>query len=214
MAKKAPVDYKALYPKARKKLEKRLTDYRFLHSISVADTAASLAKTYGVDVQEARIAGLLHDWDKHYSDDELIKRARQFRIPIIDYEDDMAALLHAQTGAAALKREFPELSKAVLQAVARHTAAAPDMSDLDMVVYIADMIEPLRTQGNLTTLRAMVGKGSLEELFIKAYEITMRHLVTRHRFIHPDSLAVWNAYIQRERTATDHPKKNKKRENE
>jgi hypothetical protein len=27
----------------------------------------------------------------------------------------------------------------------------------------------------------------------------MRHLINRHRFIHPDSIKVWNAYVSRER---------------
>ncbi|MCL1890966.1 MAG: bis(5'-nucleosyl)-tetraphosphatase (symmetrical) YqeK [Coriobacteriia bacterium] len=199
MAKDASEKQAKFYAKARKELEKRLTNYRFIHSVSVADTAAAMAKVYGVDVEEARIAGLLHDWDKNHSDKELTERARKFGVTISAFEDDMVALLHAQTGACALAEEFSELSPKVIQAVARHTSAAADMTDLDMVVYIADMIEPLRTRGNLATLRELVGKISLEELFVKSYEITMKHLVTRHRFIHPDSLDVWNAYIQRER---------------
>ena len=188
-----------LYTRARKKLETRLTDYRFLHSVSVADTAVNMAKIYGVDVDEARIAGLLHDWDKNYSDEELVARAATYGITIKDYHEDMAALLHAQTGAAALAEEFPELSAAVIQAIARHTSAAPDMSDLDMIIYVADMIEPLRTRYRLHALRELIGKVTLEELFLKSYEMTMDYLVVRHRFIHPDSFEVWNAYIHRER---------------
>jgi predicted HD superfamily hydrolase involved in NAD metabolism len=202
--------YSDIYPAAREELLLRLTEYRFLHSLSVEETAVSMAMAYGVDPDEARIAGLLHDWDKNYRDDELIERARSFNIPLGDYGEDMAALLHAQTGAEALKRRFPELSPAVIQAVARHTSAAPDMTGLDMVIYIADMIEPLRTQGNLKTLRSLVGKMTLEELFLRAYETTMRHLVSRHRFIHPDSLEVWNAYVRRERIASEQPRKEPK----
>ena len=197
-----------LYARVRKALEKRLTEYRFIHSVSVADTAATMAAIYGVDVEEACIAGLLHDWDKNYSDDELIERARALGIAMSDYEEDMVALIHAQTGAIELKQEFPELSDAVIQAIARHTSAALDMTDLDMIIYIADMIEPLRTRGNLTALRASVGKVSLEELFVRSYETTMRYLVTRHRFIHPDSLEIWNAYIQRERMTLEPCPKN------
>jgi HD superfamily phosphohydrolase YqeK len=61
------------------------------------------------------------------------------------------------------------------------------------------MIEPLRSQGNLTPLRTIIGKVPLEALFLKSFEMTMDHLIRRHRFIHPDSLEVWNAYIARER---------------
>ena len=74
------------------------------------------------------------------------------------------------------------------------------MTDLDMVIYVADMIEPLRTQGNLMPLRVIVGKVPLEALFLKSFEMSIEHLLRRHRFIHPDSLAVWNAYVTSERS--------------
>jgi predicted HD superfamily hydrolase involved in NAD metabolism len=176
-----------------------LTEYRLLHSIGVAETAASMAAQYGTDVGQARIAGLLHDWDKNLSDEQLFERAREFGIEQVASLEDMAALLHAQTGAAAVKREFPELDAGIIQAIARHTSAAPDMTDLDMIIYIADMIEPLRSQGNLTPLRTIVGKVPLETLFLKSFEMTMAHLIHRHRFIHPAALEVWNTYIARER---------------
>ncbi|MDR1014678.1 MAG: bis(5'-nucleosyl)-tetraphosphatase (symmetrical) YqeK [Coriobacteriales bacterium] len=176
-----------------------MTEYRLLHSIGVAETAASMAEQYGTDIERARIAGLLHDWDKSLTDAQLMERAREFDIRTVARLEDMAALLHAQTGAEAVRREFPELDDGVIQAIARHTSAAPDMTDLDMIIYIADMIEPLRSQGNLTPLRTIVGKVPLETLFLKSFEMTMEHLIRRHRFIHPASLEVWNAYIARER---------------
>ncbi|MDR2196619.1 MAG: bis(5'-nucleosyl)-tetraphosphatase (symmetrical) YqeK [Coriobacteriales bacterium] len=189
----------ALFAPAREQLEARLSAYRFLHSLSVADTAQAMAISYGVHPQKAWLAGLLHDWDKDLTDEELLARVKEFDIPLVARLEDMAMLLHAQTGAVAVARAFPELGGDIIQAIARHTSAAPDMSDLDMVIYVADMIEPLRSQGNLTSLRASVGKVSLETLFLRSFEMTMDHLIRRHRFIHPDSLEVWNTYIARER---------------
>ncbi|MCL1847686.1 MAG: bis(5'-nucleosyl)-tetraphosphatase (symmetrical) YqeK [Coriobacteriia bacterium] len=180
-------------------LEKRLNEYRLLHSYSVAETAASMAAQYGVDVEKARLAGLLHDWDKNLSDEELFDRAREYGLKMLDRLEDMAVLLHALTGAVAVKRQFPELEDDIIQAISRHTSAAPDMTDLDMVIYVADMIEPLRSQGNLTPLRVIVGKVPLEALFLKSFEMSMEHLLRRHRFIHPDSLGVWNACVAAER---------------
>jgi len=197
------VDYKQLYDQARILLEGRLNEFRLLHSISVADTAANMAQLYGLDVEQARLAGLLHDWDKNLSDEELLERAQQFYIQLSDHHEDMAALLHAQTGAVAVSREFPELPPSVIQAIARHTSAASDMSDLDMIIYISDMIEPLRSQGNLKPLRALAGNVPLEDLFLKCYEATMRHLINRHRLVHPDSLLVWNTYVSRERNGRE-----------
>ena len=158
-----------------------------------------MAEKYEVDAKKARIAGLLHDWDKDLNDEQLLERTREFGIEVVERLEDMAALLHAQTGAAAVKREFPELDDDIIQAIARHTSAAPDMTDLDMIIYVADMIEPLRSQGNLTPIRVIVGKVPLEALFLKSFEMSIEHLLRRHRFIHPDSLEVWNTYVTSER---------------
>ncbi|MDR3315301.1 MAG: bis(5'-nucleosyl)-tetraphosphatase (symmetrical) YqeK [Coriobacteriales bacterium] len=192
-------EYQQIYNEARLILETRLNEYRLLHSISVADTAASMARQYGVDVDKACVAGLLHDWDKNLSDEELVERARGFGIEMADRLEDLAFLLHAQTGAMAVKQQFPGIDPEITQAIARHTSAAPDMTELDMIIYIADIIEPLRSRGNLTPLRTIAGKVPLELLFLKSLEMTMEHLIKRHRFIHPDSLQVWNSYIARER---------------
>jgi predicted HD superfamily hydrolase involved in NAD metabolism len=174
-----------------------LTEYRLLHSIGVADTAASMAEQYGVNVNRARIAGLLHDWDKNLSDEQLVERAREFDIEMVASPEDMAALLHAQTGAAAVKDAFPELGDEVAQAIARHTAAAPDMTRLDMVVYVADLIEPSRSRAELASLRDKVGTLPLEALFFTCLEITMTHLIRSHRVISPSSLEVWNSYASK-----------------
>ena len=42
-------------------LKNRLDEYRFNHSLAVADEAVVLAKRYGCDINKARTAGLLHD---------------------------------------------------------------------------------------------------------------------------------------------------------
>ena len=82
---------------------------------------------------------------------------------------------------------------AVLQAVARHTCGAEDMSGLDMVVFIADMIEPGRTYPHVQALRDAVGTVSLDELFFQAYASTLRYLIGAGMVVYPDSLSVYNA---------------------
>jgi predicted HD superfamily hydrolase involved in NAD metabolism len=191
--------YDGLYERALPLLEERLDGQRLAHSLAVAETAAALAGRYDVDATKARVAGLLHDWDKGLGDEQLMGRAERFGINP-DSHGGLFALLHAQTGAAAVGERFPELDDEVIQAIARHTTAAPDMTELDMVVYVADMIEPLRSDGDLAPLRALVGTVSLEELFLKSLEMSMVHLVRSHRFIHPASLEVWNTYVSKHAT--------------
>lgn len=188
-----------IYDDAREKLNERLTQYRLLHSISVAEIAELMAQVYEVDPEHARIAGLLHDWDKNYSDEELVERAHSFGIPISKDLQNMPSLLHAQTGAYAVAKEYPELPKEIIQAINRHTSAAKNMSDLDMIIYVADMIEPLRSAPSLRPLRALAGNVPLVDLFTECYKASLEHLVRRKRYIHPDTIKVWNAYVAKVR---------------
>ena len=87
----------AFFDARERDLKKRLKPKRFEHARGVSKTAASLAETYGVDVRKARLAGLLHDWDKEYGDDEIRERARALGVDVDPYVlDTMPRLLHGQ----------------------------------------------------------------------------------------------------------------------
>ena len=56
--------------KIRKSVEKVQDAKRFEHTLGVEYTAAALAMRYGSDINNARIAGLLHDCAKCFSDEK------------------------------------------------------------------------------------------------------------------------------------------------
>lgn len=176
-------------------VQERLGERDALHSLRVAQTAAGLAETYGADVEQARLAGLLHDWDRNRPPGELLGAALDAGMDVTPVDEAVPYLLHAYTGAAGLATVFPELPAEVLQAVARHTVGAPGMTDLDQVVYLADMIEPHREYPGVDKLRDAVGTASLDELFTLGYQLSLMHLVRDHRRIHPDTVDVWNGLV-------------------
>jgi len=63
------------YEEMRILLEQHLSPSRYLHSLGVADTAAALARRFGMNEERARIAGLLHDCGRMYGVEQL--RARR-----------------------------------------------------------------------------------------------------------------------------------------
>ena len=71
-------DERVLLQRIHELLDVRMKDKRkrYVHSLGVAETALHLAEVYGVDRFDAAAAGLIHDWDKVLSDDELVARAR------------------------------------------------------------------------------------------------------------------------------------------
>ena len=183
-------------------LRERLGRRRFEHTLGVAGTAARLARTYGVDERKARLAGLLHDWDKAYDDAGIRVRVEELGLAVDPYVfEEMPWLLHGPTAAAELVRAYPDLSADVVQAIARHTAAAVGMSDLDMIIYIADAIEPSRDFDGLDELRAAIGAVPLEELFMMTFNHILLTLVERRRRLHPATVEVWNHYVARSRDA-------------
>ena len=50
--------------KIKENLKKKLSSKRYEHTIGVEYTSTCLAMRYGVDIEKARIAGLLHDCAK------------------------------------------------------------------------------------------------------------------------------------------------------
>lgn len=187
-----------LYERVEAAVDKRLRGKRLKHVHSVSTCAVELAHTYGVNEFDAKVAGILHDWDKLLTDDELVERMHEFDLEVPEHYELLYPVLHAFTGAAAVHREFPELSDDIISAIYKHSLGDLEMSDLDKVIFIADMIEPLRDASKrprLKKIRKKVGKVSLDDLYWLSYIDTMAGLVERKRFIHPAAFDIWNDLV-------------------
>ena len=132
--------------KLRKELEKQLKPDRFDHTLGVAYTSASMAFIYGVDVQKALIAGMLHDCAKCMSHEEQIKICEKNNIEITEVERRNHSLLHAKVGMFLAKDKYEIYDSEILGAIRWHTTGKEDMSLLEKIVYIADFIEPNRRE--------------------------------------------------------------------
>ncbi|MCF0104205.1 MAG: nicotinate-nucleotide adenylyltransferase, partial [Eggerthellaceae bacterium] len=161
----------AFAKKMIEKLKDRVDQKRYEHTLGVARTCVNLANIYNVDVQEAFLAGILHDWDKCYDKKKIQRRVRDLRMrkqtTDIVYEN-ITESLHPETAAIALKREYKkEIPDSVIQAISNHTIGAIDTSDLDKILYISDAIEPGRSYADVEDLRNLVGVVPLDDLFFK-----------------------------------------------
>ena len=88
----------------RKEVKKEFTadKARYWHTIGVAETSACLAMRYGVDMQKAFTAGLLHDCAKCYSDEQLIEICESNNIEIF-YMQKPGLFLPVQNMASMMK---------------------------------------------------------------------------------------------------------------
>lgn len=179
----------------REELAGRVGPRRFAHSLGVAETAGGLARVYGADETAARVAGLLHDWDKGYDDPGILARADELGMELDAELRAMPRVLHGLTAAQALGREFPELPSEVLTAIERHTLGAPNMSDLDMILYIADALEPGRKGKVVQKLREKISELELRELFLDVYAYWVQLIMERRHPIYSQTTEIWNSYM-------------------
>lgn len=178
--------------------------HRLNHTLSVAKTAEHLAVMYGVDPFLARVAGLLHDWDKVVPKNELLDRARYFGIDMGVPLELVEPLLHGMVAARELPDRYPHLPQEVWHAIACHTTAAEDMSPLDMVLFVADGIEPLRRASEgIEQTRSLVGNVSLDDLFWNAFVGGIMFVLQTGRYLYPRTIDVYNglAAARRRRSA-------------
>lgn len=127
---------------------------RFVHTLGVAETSVRLAERYGADKKKAEIAGLLHDCAKEL----------------------YPGLLHASEGAKLAQSEYSIEDKEILDAIRWHTTGRPEMTLLDKIIYVADYIEPNRSQApNLDEIRRLAMK-DLDECLYTILEATLAYL--------------------------------------
>lgn len=169
---------------------------RLAHSLSVAETAEALALAYDADPFLARVAGILHDWHKAYDNDELVARASALGLDLGVDLSLVAPLLHGMITARELPARYPELPEEVWRAIAVHTTAAPEMSPLDEVLFVADGIEPLRPASpGIESTRALVGKASLDDLFWHSFVGGIVYVLEGGRYLFPGTIDVYNALL-------------------
>lgn len=169
---------------------------RLAHSLSVGLTAERLAAIYGVEPYLARVAGILHDWEKVLPARESIARASGLGIELGVELALVEPLLHGMIAARELPERFPELPDDVWQAIDRHTLGNAHMSPLDMVVFIADGIEPLRKPADaIKRQRKLVGKASLSDLYRECFSDGVSYVIETRRYLYPGTLSIYNDIV-------------------
>ena len=70
----------------KEEIKEKLTEKRFIHSISVMDMCEKLAKIYGCDIKKAKLVGLVHDMAKEMTDEEMLNYVKKNNIDITNTE--------------------------------------------------------------------------------------------------------------------------------
>ena len=183
------------YKKCKALLESRLKPSRFRHSLGVAETAAFLAERFGVDAEQARLAGLLHDCAREFPKEAMIAEADQRHIAYGPVERAMPLLLHAYLGAARVRECYDVDDDAICQAIYRHTVGGSQMTRLDKIVWFADMIEPNRDYPEVEQLRKLSRKASLDEMVLVGLTQSIAFVCQKGTMLHPSTIAARNELL-------------------
>jgi predicted HD superfamily hydrolase involved in NAD metabolism len=160
------------------------------HCHSVGRYAAELAQRWGASVDEAVLCGLLHDYCRELTAEQILDRCRELDVSVSALEEQRPVqLLHARLAATELRAQ--DLSADCLDAIARHTVGGAGMSVLAQCLYVADTAEPGRTYKGASELRSLAAE-SLRDALQAGVVRTLQHLVSRGRPIHPDTIALYN----------------------
>lgn len=177
-------------------IQKRLSANRYQHSLRVAEVAGRLAEQHQMDPGQAYTTGLLHDYAKGLSGPELLDLAEVHGMIVHPVDRLVPDLLHGPVGAYLVRQELGIEDEDMLAAIANHTLGALEMSPLEEIIFLADMIEPGRDYPTMERLKCLTER-SLQEGMLYGLETTIRYCLDQGRIIHPLSVEVRNHYLQK-----------------
>lgn len=171
-------------------------DYRYEHSVNVADEAVKLAELYGGDIDKAYTAGILHDITKEIPKDKQLQIIIYGGIILDDVQKQAPKLWHAISGSVYVQTELGITDSDIINAIRYHTTGRANMSLLEKIIYTADYTAKGRDYNGVEVMRGLSRK-SLEDAMIFSYQFTINKLSSLESAIHPDEIYGYNDIVMK-----------------
>ena len=130
-----------------------IKEKRFIHTLGVVSVAKKLAKINGVEEEKAELAALCHDIAKNISKEDMEKIISINNVILTEDERNTFELWHAILAPVVAKQKLNIQDEEVLSALRWHTTGKENMTKLEKIIYIADMIEPSRVFEGVEEIR-------------------------------------------------------------
>ena len=175
-----------------------LPDKLQAHIYRTRDVGLDLASRHGIDEGRAELAILGHDVARAAKKSEIMRQAERFGLSPLNIERKSPVMLHGPVGAELLRQEDGLEDDEILDAVRYHTSGHPTLTQLGLLVFISDKLEPrkIRSYPYQQELRHIAN----ESLHQAALEFLCRESALRlqqRRPVHPNSVATINALLLR-----------------
>lgn len=177
-------------------IERRLTKNRYEHTVRVMNTAESLAELHNGDKEKVLLASALHDYAKCDEKSSLKKIIidKNLEQDVLNYHHE---LWHAHVGAYLAENEFRIKDIDVLNAIKYHTTGRPNMGLTELIVFVADYIEPARTMPGVDDVRK-IAQTSLQLAALKILQSSIPYLISIDQLVYPETVYTYNDLLKKE----------------
>lgn len=176
-----------------KELTCKLSKDRLIHSINTARQAAAMAFKAGQNPDKAAIAGILHDCAKYpAAKKDLKKYISRDKFAELDtlYGNVPEEIEHAYLGKVLAENKYGINDREILDSIYYHTTSRKDRTLFEMIIFIADKIEPARRFPRIDEIRE-ISKTSLEQCHKECLKDIIKVLKSKRKLIHEDTLAAY-----------------------
>ncbi len=165
---------------------------RAAHSVRVARLALERAKGLRLSERAVLTAALFHDCAKNLPENSPYLEGFA---PLAEWGDIPPAVLHQYQGAYVAEKHFGVCDGDVLNAIRYHTSARVGMSELEKLIFLADMLEEERRYTGVDELRALFwDKDGLDKCLAEALYQTLLFLESKGGEIYPLTRAAYEFY--------------------
>ena len=169
---------------------------RQAHSIRVAELAAARALKLKIPERQAIAAALFHDCAKNLTADSPYLEGF---VPPQEWGEIPKTVWHQFAGAYVAERHFDVQDEDVLNAIRYHTSARPNMSELEKLIFLADMLEVERRYEGVDILRNLFWReDGLDVCLERALYETLLFLQGKQADIYSLTQNAYNFYKMKE----------------
>ncbi|MDS0528389.1 bis(5'-nucleosyl)-tetraphosphatase (symmetrical) YqeK [Clostridium sp. SHJSY1] len=175
-------------------VKSNLKETRFVHTLGVVSVSKKLAKLNEVSEEKAELAALCHDIAKNLEIEKLKEIIIENRVELTEDEKRAPELWHSIVGPIVARNLLKVDDEEILSAMRWHTTGKENMTKLEKIVYIADMIEPSRSYEGVEYLREETVK-DLDKGMLLGLTSTMKFLLSKGKPIDLNTVKARNYLI-------------------
>lgn len=179
------------------RLKKNLKESRYNHVIGVKEAAIELAKVHGVSSDKAETAALFHDYAKNFTDDKMRRYVNEQNL-----RDEYLTicgsinLYHGIVGASIAEKKYGVKDRDVLSAIRNHTFGRANMSKLEKIIYLADIMEISRDFEGVDEIREKAFS-DLDQAVLGAIDKTLLYLIEKGEAININTIYARNDLLSK-----------------